>query len=78
MKVQEVYSKSQQEIREFSGRIIGTIYVLHNGDKQARDFYGRIVGTYDHVNDVTRDFYGRVIARGDALALALQRARRNK
>ena len=66
-----MYAKSEEVIREFSGKIIGKIYTLYNGDKEARDFYGRCVGKYDHTYNVTRDFYGRIIAKGDALVSTL-------
>ena len=59
----------KQEIRDFYGRVIGTIETDDwTGNKTARDFYGRVLGTWEKRLDVTRDFYGRVVARGDALS----------
>lgn len=55
----------KEVIRDFYGRILGSITTDNLGNKTARDFYGRIVGRYDKVNNVTRDFYGRVVAKGD-------------
>lgn len=55
----------KETIRDFYGRILGTITTDNLGNKVARDFYGRIVGKYDKVNNVTRDFYGRIVAKGD-------------
>ena len=55
----------KQTIRDFYGRILGTITTDKDGNKIVRDFYGRIQGKYDAKYNVTRDFYGRVLARGD-------------
>lgn len=52
-------------IRDFYGRIIGSIETDTNGNKVARDFYGRRLGTYDKKSNMTRDFYGRIITKGD-------------
>lgn len=70
-----MYAKEQQEIRSFSGKIIGTIYTLYNGDKEVRDFYGKCLGRYDKQNNVTRDFYGRIVAKGEALSLLLNQSK---
>ena len=56
---------NKEVIRDFYGRIIGTITTKNDGSKVVRDFYGRILGTYDKKYDVTRDFYGRIVAKGD-------------
>lgn len=58
----------KEVIRDFYGRILGTITTDKNGNKVARDFYGRIVGRYDKSVNVTRDFYGRIIAKGDRVS----------
>lgn len=55
----------REVVRDFYGRIIGTITTDKNGNKVVRDFYGRILGRYDKKQNVTRDFYGRIVARGD-------------
>lgn len=55
----------KEVIRDYYGRILGTIWIDAQGNKTARDFYGRILGKYDKKLDVTRDFYGRIIGRGD-------------
>ena len=52
-------------IRDFSGRIIGTLETQSNGDVIARDFSGRILGKYDKAMDVTRDFYGKILFKGN-------------
>jgi len=56
------------KIKDFYGRIMGTIDEDNMGNKIARDFYRRVVGKYDKQSNVTRDFYGRVVARGDAVS----------
>ena len=58
-------------LRDFYGKIIGSVEIMPNGDKQLRDFYGRILGKYDKNQDVTRDFYGRIVAKGDCLTMLL-------
>lgn len=55
-------------IRDFHGRVLGTITTDNLGNKVVRDFYGRILGKYDKRADVTRDFYGRIVAKGDRTA----------
>ena len=52
-------------IRDFYGKIIGTIETDNKGNKTIRNFYGKILGYYDKQLNVTRDFYKRIIARGD-------------
>lgn len=59
---------NKETIRDFYGRILGTITTDSAGNKIARDFYGRIVGRYDKRTNVTRDFYGRVVAKGDRVS----------
>ena len=55
-------------LKDFYGKITGSIEAFPNGDKVIRDFYGKIKGKYDSKNNVTRDFYGRVVAKGDQSA----------
>ena len=55
-------------IRDFHGRVLGTITTDNSGNKVVRDFYGRILGKYDKRANVTRDFYGRIVAKGDRTA----------
>ena len=52
-------------IRDFYGKILGTIETDKNGNKVVRNFYGKILGYYDKATNTTRDFYKRIIARGD-------------
>lgn len=55
----------REVIRDFYGRILGTITTDKIGNKVVRDFYGKILGKYDKKTNVTRDFYGRIVAKGD-------------
>ncbi len=64
--------KSKVDIKDFYGRVIGTIVEENNGDKTIKDFYGRPLGYYKKSRDVTTDFYGRVVATGDQLAMFLK------
>ena len=59
-------------IRDFYGKILGSIETLPNNDKVLRDFYGKILGRYDSRMDVTRDFYGKIVTRGDQLSMLLK------
>lgn len=65
-----------EQIRDFYGKIIGSIETQSNGDKIVRDFYGKILGRYDKTNNVTRDFYGKIVAQGDVTGMLLANARR--
>lgn len=55
----------KETIRDFYGRILGTITSDSSGNKVVRDFYGKVLGKYDKKANVTRDFYGRIVAKGD-------------
>ena len=67
---------NKEVIRDFYGRILGTITTDSTGNKIVRDFYGRIKGKYDKKANITRDFYGKLIAKGDqSAALIPQRSR---
>lgn len=57
----------KENIKDFYGRVIGTIETKSNGDKIIKDFYGRVKGTYIKKYDLTKDFYGRPIGNGDQL-----------
>ena len=68
--------KTKEIVRDFYGRILGSITTDNNGNKVVRDFYGRIKGKYDKKANVTRDFYGRIIARGDQAASLIPQTRK--
>ena len=61
-------ASTKTQIRDFYGRIIGTIETDNFENKTARDFYGRIVGYYDKKLNVTRDFYKRIVGYYDKRA----------
>ena len=56
---------NREVIRDFYGRVQGSITTDSQGNKVVRDFYGKILGKYDAKSNVTRDFYGRIVAKGD-------------
>ena len=51
-------------IKDFYGRVIGTVVEENNGDKTIKDFYGRPLGYYKKGRNVTTDFYGGLVASG--------------
>ena len=53
-------------VRNFYGKVLGSIETKPNGDKIVRNFLGKTLGRYDARQDVTRDFLGKILARGDA------------
>ena len=63
--IKDYLMNNREVIRDFHGKIIGTITVDNVGNKTVRDFYGKILGKYDKKANVTRDFYGKVLAKGD-------------
>lgn len=52
-------------IKDFYGKILGSIEELPNKDRVARDFFGKILGRYDKKMNVTKDFFGKIIGTGD-------------
>ena len=63
---------TKETLKDFYGRIIGTIETAANGDRTIKDFHGRILGKYEKARNVTKDFYGRVIGTGDLLTTLLR------
>lgn len=63
----------RQQIRDFYGRLLGTVYTDTQGNRILRDFHGRLRGKYDKKQDVTRDFYGKIVSHGDSLTSLLTR-----
>ena len=57
----------RQEIRDFSGRMVGWIE-RSSGRLEGRDYTGRLKGYYDERNRETRDYTGRLVGKGDMLA----------
>lgn len=59
---------TKEYIKNFSGKILGYIETLPNGDKVAHDFSGKILGKYKKATNTTHDFTGRILAKGDMVA----------
>ena len=60
--------QGEEDIKKYSGEIIGIIETKDNGDQIARAFPGRqVLGFYRKSQDQTTDFYGRVISRGNTV-----------
>ena len=58
-------------LRNYQGKILGTIETKPNGDKIVRNFLGKILGKYDKKQDVTRDFLGKILAKGDMSSMLI-------
>jgi len=56
---------ARETIKDFYGKIIGSLETQANGDVIAKDFYGKILGRYCKAQNVTKDFFGRIIATGN-------------
>lgn len=56
---------SRELVKDFYGKILGSLETQANGDIIARDFYGKILGRWDKQMNVTKDFFGKIIARGN-------------
>ena len=69
--VSEIQQETKLVVREYSGKIIGYIYVKENGDKTVKNFSGKILGYYYADRDVTTDFYGKILTRGDTSSALL-------
>jgi len=58
----------EEDIREFSGAIIGILRHYDNGDIAAVSFPGRqVLGFYRKDRDVTTEFSGRVVSQGNTV-----------
>ena len=56
---------TRELIKDFYGKIIGSVETDNLGNKVARDFYGKILGKYRKAENKTYDFYGKILAKGD-------------
>lgn len=56
---------TRTNIKDFYGKIMGSVEEDAQGNKIAKDFYGKILGRYDKNQNVTKDFYGKILATGD-------------
>ena len=62
---------AKQYIKDFYGRVIGSLEELSNGDIIAKDFRGRVKGKYRKSDNTTRDFHGRVVAKGNQVGMLI-------
>lgn len=58
---------AREFIKDWTGKVIGTVDTQPNGDKILKDFYGHVKGRYVKNINMTKDFYGHVIGKGDQL-----------
>lgn len=65
---------ARQTIKDFYGKIIGSIEEDSMGNKIAKDFYGKILGRFDKAQNVTKDFYGKIIGTGDLTSALIWQA----
>lgn len=56
---------ADRTIKDFYGKIIGSLSEDSRGNIVAKNFYGKILGHYDKNQNVTKDFYGRILSTGD-------------
>lgn len=56
---------NRRVIKDFYGKILGSVEEDSRGDIIARDFFGKILGRYDKQMNVTKDFFGKIIGTGD-------------
>ena len=60
-----------QELRDRSNRLLGTIRKLGNGTLEGRDASNRLKGTYDPRTDETRDPSNRLAGKGNTLSVLI-------
>lgn len=65
-----------ETIRDFYGKILGTVEEQSSGDKIARDFYGKILGYYRKKTNMTTDFYGKILGKGDSVVSLIYRSQK--
>lgn len=62
-------------IKDYYGKILGSIETDTSGNKVAKDYFGLILGFYDKKSDTTQDRLRHIIARGDSVvSLVFQHA----
>ena len=65
---------ARTNIKDFYGKIIGSIETDSQGNITAKDFYGKILGRFDKNQNVTKDFYGRILTTGDTTTALIWQA----
>lgn len=63
---------ADQQLRDPSGRLIGTIRTLPDGRQEARNPSNGLCGYYDPKKDETRDRNNSLVARGNILATLIR------
>ena len=69
---------ARQIVKDFYGKILGSIEDDSMGNKIAKDFYGKILGRYDKNQNVTKDFYGKILGTGDLTSALIWQASQQK
>lgn len=72
LKLIDILFEKQDNIRNKSGRIIGSIMTQSNGRQVFRDRTGKLLGTYEPQSNITRDYTGKVVGRGNILAFLIK------
>lgn len=62
----------KEVIKDWQGRILGSLETRSNDDIIVKDFYGRILGSYDSSQNVTKDVYGRILFKGNMAASLIE------
>ena len=65
---------NREVIKDFYGRICGSLTTQPNGDIIAKDEYGKILGRFDSKMKMTKDAYGKILARGDTTSALIWQA----
>ena len=64
-------AQSREEIKEFSGKILGYVVTESNGDAYIQKFAGPILGTYKKSSNQVTKFAGPVIGTGKGFLYTL-------
>lgn len=69
---------NREPIKDFYGRLVGSIETDTQGNQKAYDFYGKYLGKYDKRLNKTFDFYGRIISSGNILQSLIWNSKKEK
>jgi hypothetical protein len=72
LKLIDILFEKQDNIRNKSGKVIGSIMTQSNGRQVFRDRTGKLLGTYEPQSNITRDYTGKVVGRGNILAFLIK------
>lgn len=62
---------ANQELRDRTGKLLGTIKELSSGNYEIRNASGTLKGTYDPKSNVTRNASGSLVGKGNMLSSLL-------